>query len=73
MFCDYYIWGRKLLLTLKYCNKICFKIIYLILCRIVVGEGEEFGHEKDRAYLLDDSVLTLPLEPLKHVSLRFIF
>lgn len=38
------------------------------LFRIVAGEGEEFGHEKDRAFLLDDSVSNLPLEPLKHVS-----
>ncbi|GFS71581.1 TBC domain-containing protein kinase-like protein [Trichonephila clavipes] len=41
-------------------------ILFINVERIITCEGEEFGHEKDQAFLLDDSVSILPLEPLKH-------
>lgn len=65
----YYLWqlaGGDLEAELRRQELIKAKPPVVTISKIVVGEGEEFGHEKDKAYLLDDSVLTLPLEPLRH-------
>ncbi|XP_035208219.1 TBC domain-containing protein kinase-like protein isoform X2 [Stegodyphus dumicola] len=65
----YYLWqlaGGDLEAELRRQELIRAKPPIVTISKIVAGEGEEFGHEKDCAYLLDDSVLVLPLEPLKH-------
>ncbi|XP_054721320.1 TBC domain-containing protein kinase-like protein [Uloborus diversus] len=65
----YYLWqlaGGDLEAELRRQELIKAKPPVVTISKIVAGEGEEFGLEKDRAYLLDVSVLTLPLEPLKH-------
>ncbi|KAG8179024.1 hypothetical protein JTE90_011971 [Oedothorax gibbosus] len=65
----YYLWqlaGGDLEAELRRQELIKAKPPIVTMSKIVSGEGEEFGHEKDRAYLLDDSVLVLPLEPLRH-------
>lgn len=65
----YYLWqlaGGDLEAELRRQELIRAKPPVVTISKIVAGEGEEFGHEKDRAFLLDDSVLTLPLEPLRH-------
>nr|XP_015916807.2 TBC domain-containing protein kinase-like protein isoform X1 [Parasteatoda tepidariorum] len=65
----YYLWrlaGGDLESELRRQELIRAKPPVLNVSKIISGEGEEFGHEKDQAFLLDDSILILPLEPLKH-------
>ncbi|CAL1269718.1 unnamed protein product [Larinioides sclopetarius] len=65
----YYLWqlaGGDLEAELRRQELIKAKPPVVTVSKIITGEGEEFGHEKDQAFLLDDSVSVLPLEPLKH-------
>ncbi|GFS47257.1 TBC domain-containing protein kinase-like protein [Trichonephila inaurata madagascariensis] len=65
----YYLWqlaGGDLEAELRRQELIKAKPPIVTVSKIITCEGEEFGHEKDQAFLLDDSVSILPLEPLKH-------
>lgn len=65
----YYLWqlaGGDVETELKRQELIKAKPSIVTISNVVVEEGEEFGHKKDRAFLLDDTVITLPLEPLRH-------
>ncbi|GIY35720.1 TBC domain-containing protein kinase-like protein [Caerostris extrusa] len=65
----YYLWqlaGGDLEAELRRQELIKAKPPIVTISKLITGEGEEFGHEKDQAFLLDDSISILPLEPLRY-------